>query len=242
MIIRATSNITVVGGYFATPFGIYKERIDPLWIRNLIDVPLLYPINDNSSNGVMVRGGVFAAPWMKVNYAFSVSASVDNSQFASDKQTSNRVSLFFPGQHLEIGTSYSRVLQGQQYDIHGMDVTWNASRLQLDLRGEGIWSSPLGHGYWLEAAHRFPAGSNAFLKRSQAVIRGEQFWAAAGSADINPDLPQKDTNRASFGWNYWFNDAMRANVAYAREWGAQASNVVTLGIIYRFTLPGERTR
>ena len=237
------SNFTLVGGYFATPFGIYKERIDPLWVRNLLDEPLLYPINDNSSNGVMARGGVAAAPWLKVNYAVSFSAAVDNSQFSSNKQTSDRVSIYLPNDRLELGASYGRVLQGRQYNLHGFDLTWNGGPLPVDVRGEGLWSGPLGNAYWLEAVYRFPVSAKRLLRHSQAVVRGEQFWAAAGSESVNPDVPQSNTNRVSFGWNYWFSDAVRANVAYAREWDAGApGNVVTLGLVYRFTIPGERTR
>ena len=238
---RAASDLTIVAGYFPTPFGIYKERIDPLWIRNILDEPLMYPINDNSSNGVMLRGGIFAAPSVKLNYAFSFSAPVSNSQFESTRQTTDRISLYFPKQRLEVGTSYSRILQQNPYDIHGFDVTWNATQFPLDLRGEGLWSRAIGHGYWVEAAYKFAAAPAAFLRHSQLAIRGEEFFPTPQSSTLNPDLPSSDTRRATFAWNYWFGDFLRANVAYARQWGASAAgNVVTLGLVYRFTFPGER--
>src|ERR1700722_13524637 len=40
----ATSHLTVVGGYFLTPFATYNERLIPIWISNLQDAPLIFPI------------------------------------------------------------------------------------------------------------------------------------------------------------------------------------------------------
>jgi hypothetical protein len=52
----AHNNLTLTVGRFLTPFGIYRERLHPMWIGNLADEPILFAINDNSSNGVMARG------------------------------------------------------------------------------------------------------------------------------------------------------------------------------------------
>ncbi|MBV9081764.1 MAG: hypothetical protein JOZ62_03745 [Acidobacteriaceae bacterium] len=240
----ATSWLTVVGGYFVTPFGIYKERIDPLWIRNLIDVPLLFPVNDNSSNGVMARGAFFVQPWVKVNYAASFSAAVGNSQFTSQRQSSDRVGLVFPKQRLEIGASYTRVFNPvAHYDVHGFDISWKPKQAPAEFRGEGVWSNQLGSGFWIEGAYRFSSSKYRFLRKSQIVARPEHYSPSLVAADINPDLPVNRTNRLTFGWNYWFGDYLRANVAYAREWQAGVpGNVVTLGLVYRFTLPGEIVR
>jgi hypothetical protein len=40
----ATSHVTVVGGDFLIPFGTYNERLIPIWISNLQDAPLIFPI------------------------------------------------------------------------------------------------------------------------------------------------------------------------------------------------------
>ncbi len=233
----AASFLTIVAGYFATPFGIYKERIDPLWIRNFLDEPLLTPINDNSSNGVMLRGAIPINSWLQVNYETSVSANVSNSQFLSTHQTSNRLGFFFPNQRLEIGASYGRILGSQGYDIYGFDVSWRSKQLPIDIRGEGLWSRPLGSGYWVEAAYRFPATSQAFFRHSQAVVRGEQFSATPLTASINPDLPSEDTSRISLGWNYWIKDFLKLNVAYARQVDSTAQNIATFGVVYFFKMP-----
>ncbi len=230
----ATSFLTIVGGYFPTPFGIYKERIDPLWIRNFLDEPLLTPINDNSSDGVMLRGAIPVKPWLQLKYETSVAANVTNSQFESTHQTSSRLALFFPDQRLEVGVSYDRILGSRGYDIQGFDVSWKSKQLPLDIRGEGLWSRPLGSGYWMEAAYRFPGASQAFFRRSQAVLRGEQFFSTPFTASLNPDLPPQKTRRVSVGWNYWIKDFLRLDIAYARRTDTASQDVATLGVVYFF--------
>ena len=51
-------SLTVVGGRFLTPFGIYNERLHSGWIRNLPDQPIVAAMELASSTGAMVRGGV----------------------------------------------------------------------------------------------------------------------------------------------------------------------------------------
>ena len=238
----ATSFLTIVAGYFATPFGIYKERIDPLWIRNLLDAPLLTPINDNSSDGVMIRGAIPLNEGFELKYEASEAANVTNLQFPSTHQSSNRLALFLPSKRLEVGASYGRILGRGGYNIYGFDVSWKPNRLPLDVRGEGLWSAPLGKGYWLEAAYRFTGASSGFLRRSQAVIRGEQFYATSQTADLNADLPSENTYRVTLGWNYWVKDFLRFNVAYARRVDSQPQNVATLGVVYFFNQPVWKQR
>src|ERR1700686_417837 len=40
----ANSWLTIVAGRFLTPFGIYNERLTPIWIHNMQDSPLILPI------------------------------------------------------------------------------------------------------------------------------------------------------------------------------------------------------
>jgi hypothetical protein len=61
----ATSYATVTVGRFLTPFGIFNERLYPVWIRNLQSDPLILPIGigpSNASTGGMIRGGFQGAP------------------------------------------------------------------------------------------------------------------------------------------------------------------------------------
>ncbi len=238
----ASTFLTIVGGYFVSPFGIYKERMDPLWIRNFIQTPLLFPVNDNSSNGVMVRGGFFLTPTVKVNYAASYSAEVSNAQFSSGRQTNDRVGIFFPDARLEIGTSYSHHSTGSPFSMHGIDVSWRPKRLGVDIRGEGLWSKSLGGGYWLEAAHRLSRTHSDFARKSQLVVRGEQFLPKLGIGNFSPDLPSEHTTRLTFGWNYWATDTLRASFAVGREWNSASSTIASAALVYLFAFPGERNR
>lgn len=233
-------SLTIVAGYFATPFGIYKERQDPQWIRNLQDPPLIFPMNDNSSNGISARGGVTLNAKIKFNYATYYSAPSTNSQFASGRQAGERVSLFFPSIRLEIGSSYSRHLGSTQYHIVGGDYTWNLRRVPIDLRGEYVWGDKLGSGYWTEALYRSIARST-FLRHSQAVLREEQYFAPGSPQTINPSLPALSTTKVTVGWNYWVKDYLKFVASYGRAFDTTGSSpITTVGFVYRFTTGLER--
>ena len=53
----ANPYVTITAGRFLTPFGIFNERLYPVWIRCLQPDPLILPIGTESSDGAMLRGG-----------------------------------------------------------------------------------------------------------------------------------------------------------------------------------------
>ncbi len=232
----ATSNLILTGGQFVTPFGIYKERMDPQWVRNLLEPPLIFPINDNSSIGGMVRGGAYLSGAAKLNFAAYYSGSEGNAQFSGEKQTGGRASLYLPGPRLEVGASYGRELGDERFNMAGMDFVWNARRTPLDLRGECIWADVLGKGYWAEGTWRLSkATSNRVLRRSQLVGRVEQYFAPANPQDLIAELQSVDTKRVTAGFNYWPSDSVKFSVSYGRQSDANESlGVWTLGVVYRF--------
>jgi hypothetical protein len=61
--------LTMTVGRFLTPSGIYNERLYPIWIRDLHQVPLIFPLESGSSDGVMLCGGFPLASWANLNYA-----------------------------------------------------------------------------------------------------------------------------------------------------------------------------
>src|SRR5439155_5011250 len=72
----ANRYLTVVGGRFLTPFGIYNERLHPGWVRNLQSSPYITGLEMSDSNGGMLRGGFPVGNFVNINYATFFSAPV----------------------------------------------------------------------------------------------------------------------------------------------------------------------
>ena len=84
----ANSYVTVTVGRFLTPFGIFNERLYPVWIRSLQPDPLILPINTAPSDGAMFRGGFPVSSKVNLNYAAYVSVtsiSIKAASFLSAK-------------------------------------------------------------------------------------------------------------------------------------------------------------
>jgi hypothetical protein len=235
----ANQYMTVTVGRFLTPFGIYNERLYPVWIRNLATDPLTLPIGvgpSNASTGAMVRGGFKANSSFNINYAVYYSAlstvtPVDSSRFAG-----GRAGIFVPKARLEIGGSFQHLLQDDHSNLYGFHVIWQPRSLPLDIRAETARSST-GSGYWLESAYRLnqqPFARNT-LRRAQVVARMQQFYT--GAIPNNSVLPV-NTNMFEFGVNYDFQDDFRAISSYGRQFSPQGNaNVWTIGLTYRLVLP-----
>src|SRR4029077_15206480 len=65
----ANRYLTVTAGRFLTPFGIYNERLYPIWIRGLQPTPLIFPLGTGSGDGLMLRGGFSLNSRVNLNYA-----------------------------------------------------------------------------------------------------------------------------------------------------------------------------
>jgi hypothetical protein len=228
--------LTLIAGRYATPFAIYKERLDARWIRNLPAEPLIFGVGDNSSNGGMLRGAVPLSSTTQLTYSAYFSALANNQFAGSERQTGLRTGLFFPKPRFEAAFSFNRRLGAERFNNYGVDFTWNVRRFPVDIRSEALISEAAGDGYWVEAAYRLsnPRFSK-WLRRSQAVVRGEQYFGPRVLVDTGLEMPEGDANRIFTGWNYWITDSVRAGVAYGRQFGAQDNhNIWTLGISYRF--------
>ena len=228
--------LTLVAGRYATPFAIYKERLDARWIRNLPAEPLIFGVGDNSSNGGMLRGALPLSSGAQLTYSGYFSALANNQFAGSERQTGLRTGLFFPGPRLEAAFSFNRRLGAERFNNYGVDFTWNARSVPLDIRSEALISEAAGYGYWVEAAYRLSSSRfSKWLRRSQAVVRGEQYFGPRVTMDTGLEMPEGDANRIFTGWNYWLTDSVRAGVAYGRQFGAEDNhNIWTLGISYRF--------
>jgi hypothetical protein len=106
----AHPNLTVVVGRFLVPFGIYRERLHPLWIRYLQAEPISFTLNATSGNGGMVRGGAHISEGADITYSAYYSAAATPAVLQSDKQTGFRTSAVLLNHHMEIGSSYNKTM------------------------------------------------------------------------------------------------------------------------------------
>src|SRR5258708_5807764 len=173
----AAPKVTLTVGDFLTPFGTYNERLAPIWISNSQDAPLIYPIGTQrgSSIGAMLRGNAYSNSRLRLNYAgyFSVLSNVK--QFTGERASGGQFSMYLPDKRLEIGASYSRLLQGQQGNSVGVDVWCEPYRVPLAIRSEYA-HGPHSQGYWVEAAYRFSHcnSPDTSLLRLQPLFRMQQ--------------------------------------------------------------------
>lgn len=235
----ANRYLTITAGRFLTPFGIYNERLYPVWIRNLQADPLILPIGvgpSNASTGAMLRGGFKARPQFIVNYAVYFSAMSTAEPLTSDRLFGGRVGIFMPKARLEVGSSFQHELQEDRTNAFGFHAIWQPTPLPLDIRAEYA-RSIRGSGYWVEPAYRLsqvPFWRNEF-RRTQIVARLQQFHVG----DLpNDDLPSVDTRQFEFGVNYYFMDGLRAASSYGRQFSMDGNkNVWNIGLTYRFVIP-----
>lgn len=236
----ANKYVTVTAGRFLTPFGIYNERLYPIWIRDLQTDPLILPLEGGeygASTGAMVRGGFDATSKIEVNYAayFSANSTIENLE--SDRSFGFRSGIFLPGPRLEVGGSFQHLLQEYRKNAFGFHFEWQPRPLPLDIRAEYA-RSWIGSGYWVEGAYKLsqvPVWRDA-LRHVQMVARMQQFYEGPGWEDGEPWV---NTNMFEYGINYYFRDDIRFVSSYGRQFAPEGGNmnVWTLGLTYRLAMP-----
>ncbi len=238
----ANRYLTVTMGRFLTPFGIFSERLYPIWIRSLQQDPLILPLSAQSSDGMMLRGGFPLDAKVNLNYALYVSAiSTGHSNLESDRAVGGRVGIFLSRPRLELGGSWRKLLQDERNNGFGFHFAWLPEQLPLNMHGECTRSNQ-GSGYWVDAAYRFsqlPFWQKG-MRRLEVAGRAEQFF----SGEISPDeaqaigLPGANTREGEFGLNYYLQDGLKATASYGRQFSSDGNaNLWTVGIAYRFAIP-----
>jgi hypothetical protein len=238
----ANPHLTVTVGRFLTPFGIYNERLYPVWIRNLQSDPLILPIGigpSNASTGAMFRGGFSVNPAVNLNYAVYYSTLSKVTPVDSERTAGGRAGVFFPKLRLEVGGSFQHRLQDERSNLFGAHAIWQPNSLPLDIRAE-VARSREGSGYWIEPAYRL--SQLQFLRdemrRTQIVARVQQFWVGPLANDA---LQPVNTQVFEAGVNYYFMDGLKGSFNYGRQFSSQGNaNVWTMAATYRFVLPFER--
>lgn len=238
----ANPYVTITAGRFLTPFGIYNERLYPIWIRSLQAEPLIFPIGTGSSNGAMLRGGFPLNPRITLNYAAYFSALDTTDAFQSSCTVGGRTGVFLPGPRIEAGASWQRLLQGAGWNAFGFHLAWQPTPLPLNLRSEYA-RSYAGSGYWIEAAYRLSQARfwQRAMRRTEVVGRAQQFFSgqnAYGHQSATYALPYVNSNQGDFGLNYFLHDGLKATASYGRQFSSDGNfNLWTVGIAYRFLLP-----
>jgi hypothetical protein len=235
----ANKYVTVSVGRFLTPFGIYNERLYPVWIRNLQSDPLILPIGigpSNASTGAMIRGGFKARAQLDINYAVYFSTLVTTTPVDSDRFAGGRAGVFVPKARLEVGGSFQHLLQQERSNLIGFHAIWQPTAVPLDIRWEYA-RSKRGSGYWFEPAYKLsqlPFLQNE-MRRTQLVARYQQFFTGQLVSDA---LPPVNTKQFEFGVNYYFMDGVKFTTNYGKQFSSIGNkNVWTLGLTYRFVVP-----
>jgi hypothetical protein len=234
----ADSHMIVVGGRYLLPFGLYNERLGPIWIRNLQDFPYTASIGTRTSgagDGLMLRGVAVQTQEASVQYSAYFSAHSGVNQLSSARAAGGDASIFFPRLRFEIGGSAQRFLQDHHINNSALYISWQPLDASMDVKGEFDYSF-FGRGYWLEAAYKLDrASAHAAIQKAQFVGRIQQVNPLHGGGN---GLPQIENKRFDAGINYYLKDNLRLVSSYGRSFNSQKNmNVWNAGITYRFTIP-----
>ena len=240
----ATSHLTFVAGDYLIPFGTYNERLLPIWISNLQDAPLIFPIGTGTTTGLggQVRGNIYSNNNVSISYAAYVSAGSTNKQFQSSRSVGGQGYAYFPKARLEVGASYGRLREGNHSNAFGMHVWWEPAKVPLKIRSEYA-HGPHSQGYWIETDYRLSQfhGPDSLIGRLEPLFRLQQTFR--NSPDFTDGLPSANTQRTDFGLDYHLPHEVRIYTSYERQFSSTGNfNIWETGIVYRFLFPAWRSK
>lgn len=242
----ATPHLTIVAGNFLTPFGTYNERLSAIWIGNFQDGPLILPIGNGngngSSTGAMARGSAFSTEHFSIDYAAYFSVNATSEQFQATRAAGGRVSVYFPKQGLEVGSSYSRSLAAEQTNNTGAHLWWEPIGAPFRFRSEYAHGAHAA-GYWMEADYRLShfGGPESIIGRVEPIFRWQQVFR--NSPDPTDGLPSVDTKQVEFGLDYRLPHEIRILTSYGRQLTPVGDvNIWRAGVVYRLLFPAWKGR
>jgi hypothetical protein len=233
------THLIATAGAYLLPFGLYNERLAPLWIRNLQDTPITDLIGTRPfgiGDGFMFRGSAKETDAYSIQYTAYFSARSSINQLEASRVVGGDASIYLKNPHLEIGQSYQRLLQDHEINSSATYVSWQPPRAPLDLKAE-FDRSFYGEGYWIEPDYMFTQvpWAPAFFRRLQFAPRFQQFHPLNGGGN---SLPTQNTERIDGGLNYYFRDNFRLVSSYGRQFQSQKNaNIWNFGATYRFIWP-----
>ena len=235
----ASTYVTGTAGRYLLPFGLFNERIDPIWIRNLQDPPITASIGSGVSgagDGAMLRGVMAQTPSYSIQYSGYFSSLSTIHKLEASRTAGGDASVNLPRARLEAGSSYQRLLQDRHINSVAAYLSWQPPATPLDVKAEYDYSF-YGYGYWIEAAVWMDriAQMPAFLKKFQLVGRMQQTYPSHGGGN---GIPSVDTKRFDTGLNYYIRDNLRLVSSYGRQFNRPVDvNIWNFGFTYRFMFP-----
>ncbi len=185
----ANTHAMAVGGRYLLPFGLFNERLEPIWIRNLQDPPLTATVGTRTTgagDGLMVRGVAFQIPAVSVQYSVYGSTHSSINQFGSARTAGLDASVFLPRPRFEIGGSWQRFLETRHYNSGALYLSWQPPSTGLDIKSEQDLSY-YGHGYWIETAYLAKRESlTIFVRNVQPIVLMQEVFPLNECGNVLP--------------------------------------------------------
>lgn len=232
--VMVLDNLTLVGGKFLLPFGVFGERLHPTWINKFPTAPPMYghhvaafgaepllPILSDlgfmaramlrpgpvhlTLNGYVTQGAAPEDPAAGVAELVFPGSSGDNN---TDKLLGGRLDLAVPP-HFEVNFSY----MNSDYDVDNvLDLTgWNVAAefraANLEVRGEYLQTRQeieVPSGFPTLRRHGFYAQAAYRFGAWESVFR----WTQVFDSELDGVTQNRGAWQAGFGLDYWFSPSI----------------------------------